>query len=256
MCTGRFEGCVRKRLSPRLGLPFCAAPATSDPPAVVFGSWNWTRSLLQTLIAHYIVEHGYGYAAELYIVERAIPLLRDLRDGDIHLWMEVLPARQTEQWEAALSAGDILNLGTSLVNVWQSAFVIPAYLQEQYPGLDHVEDLKQQQYKSLFSTAETGGKARLVSCVVGWACEQTNREQIAGYGLQDHCSHSDPPPVGLPWMSPSIDAYENERSLVGLPVGRPTTRPCCWTWCGWKNRPTPTNAGPPTGPVPTKIPPS
>ena len=153
--------------------------------AVVFGNPNWTSAQLQTEIARHMVEHGYGYATEK-VFGGSIPLFQGLRDGDIHLLMEVWLPNQIEQWQAALFAGDILDLGTSLGNDWQSAFVIPAYLQEQYPGLDHVEDLKQQQYRSLFSTAETGGKARLVSCVVGWTCEVVNRQQIEGYGLQDH----------------------------------------------------------------------
>lgn len=38
------------------------------------------------------------------------------------------------------------------------AFVIPKYLQEQYPELDSVEDLKDDKYKALFATSETGGK--------------------------------------------------------------------------------------------------
>ena len=155
------------------------------PVAVVFGNPNWTSAQLQTEIARHMVEHGYGYATEK-VFGGSIPLFQGLRDGDIHLLMEVWLPNQIEQWQAALFAGDILDLGTSLGNDWQSAFVIPAYLQEQYPGLDHVEDLKQQQYRSLFSTAETGGKARLVSCVVGWLCEVVNRQQIEGYGLQDH----------------------------------------------------------------------
>ena len=155
------------------------------PVAVVFGNSNWTSAQLQTEIARHMVEHGYGYATEK-VFGGSIPLFQGLRDGDIHLLMEVWLPNQIEQWQAALFAGDILDLGTSLGNDWQSAFVIPAYLQEQYPGLDHVEDLKQQQYRSLFSTAETGGKARLVSCVPGWSCEVVNRQQIEGYGLQDH----------------------------------------------------------------------
>ena len=155
------------------------------PVAVVFGNLNWTSAQLQTEIARHMVEHGYGYATEK-VIGASIPLFQGLREGDIHLLMEVWLPNQIEQWQAALFAGDILDLGTSLGNDWQSAFVIPAYLQEQYPGLDHVEDLKQQQYRSLFSTAETGGKARLVSCVVGWLCEEVNRQQIEGYGLQDH----------------------------------------------------------------------
>ena len=155
------------------------------PKAVVFGSPNWTSIQLQTEIARYMVEHGFGYATE-EVFGASERLFQSLRDGDIDLLMEVWLPNQIEDWEAALTAGEIVDLGTSLGNDWQSAFVIPAYLQEQYPGLDHVEDLKQQQYSSLFSTAETEGKARLVSCIVGWSCEEVNRQQIEGYGLQDH----------------------------------------------------------------------
>ena len=42
----------------------------------------------------------------------------------------------------------------------------------QYPDLDSVEDLKTPRFKSLFATATSGGKARLVSCVSGWQCEE------------------------------------------------------------------------------------
>lgn len=100
--------------------------------------------------------------------------------------MEVWLPNLSEFWDPALEAGDVLSLGTSLGSDWQSAFVIPAYLQQQYPGLDTVQDLKERRYKSLFATAETGGKARLVSCVPGWSCEVINADQVTGYGLDEH----------------------------------------------------------------------
>ena len=180
------------------------------PLTVVFGNLNWPSAQLQTEIARHIVEYGYGYATET-VHGGQMTLFQDLRDGDIHLLMEVWLPRQAEQWEAALSAGEILDLGTSLGNDWQSAFVIPAYLQKQYPGLDHVEDLKQQQYKSLFSTTETGGKARLVSCVVDWSCEEVNRQQIEGYGLQDH----------VHIVNPSTEAALNESLYDAYGAGEP-----------------------------------
>ena len=185
--------------------------------AVVFGDLNWTSALLQTEIARYMVEHGYGYATEK-VFGSTIPLLQGLREGDIHLLMEVWLPSWSEQWEAALSAGDIVDLGTSLGNDWQSAFVIPAYLQEQYPGLDHVEDLKQQEYRSLFSTAETGGKARLMSCVVGWTCEEVNRQQIEGYGLQDHVHIINPGTAAA--LNESLKgAYQNREPWLGYQWG-------------------------------------
>ncbi len=99
--------------------------------------------------------------------------------------MEVWLPNQKLVWDKALREGEVLEVGKSLVD-WQSAFVIPAYLQEQYPDLDSVEDLKDPQFKKLFQTAESGDKARLVSCSVAWACESINAAQIAGYGLESH----------------------------------------------------------------------
>ena len=188
-----------------------------EPPALVFGNLNWTGGQLQTEIARYMVEYGYGYATEK-VPGDSMSLLQGLRGGDIHILMEVWLPFSIEQWEAALSAGDILDLGTSLGNDWQSAFVIPAYLQEQYPALDHVEDLKQEQYKSLFATAETGGKARLVSCVVGWYCEGINRQQIEGYGLQDHV-HIENPGDQAALNQSLYGAYGNGEPWLGYQWG-------------------------------------
>ena len=185
--------------------------------AVVFGNPNWISGQLQTEIARHMVEHGYGYATEK-VPSASLPLFQGLRDGDIHLLMEVWLPYQIEYWEAALSAGDILDLGTSLGNDWQSAFVIPAYLQEQYPGLDHVEDLKQQRYRSLFSTAETGGKARLVSCPVGWSCELVNDAQIEGYGLTDYL-HVIKPGDQDAMFSEIYGAYERGEPWLGYMWG-------------------------------------
>ena len=152
---------------------------------VVFAEPNLYSVQLQNHIARYMVENGYGYAtsAAFGYVD---PLLQGLRNGDIHVHMEVWLPNQKDIWDAAVAAGEVLDLGTSLGKDWQSAFVIPAYLQEQHPTLDNVEDLREQRYKDLFATAETNGKARLVSCVIRWACEEVNRQQIEGYGLADH----------------------------------------------------------------------
>ena len=193
------------------------AAGASDPPAVVFGNPNWPSVQLQTEIARYMVEHGYGYATEKVPGDRT-SLLEDLRGGAIHLLMEVWLPNQIEDWESALFYGEILDLGTSLGSDWQSAFVIPAYIQEQYPGLDHVEDLKQQQYRSLFSTAETEGKALLVSCAVGWNCEEINRQQIEGYGLQDHVHIVNPDDEAA--LDQSLyGAYENGDPWLGYQWG-------------------------------------
>ena len=190
-------------------------------PTIVFSDLNWDSAQLQNHIARYIVENGYGHLTGL-ASSSSLALLLALRDGDSHVAMEVWLPQQIEAWEAALAAGEVLSPGASLGTDWQSAFVIPAYLQEQYPDLDSVEDLKEQQYQALFATDETGGKARLVSCVIGWICEEANSKQIEGYGLSDHV-HIFNPSSGTALDDSLHDAYEKRDPWLGYQFG--TSRP-------------------------------
>ena len=184
---------------------------------IVFSDLNWASAQVQNRIAQYIVEKGYGYPTDV-VFGATLPLFNGLRVGDIHVNMEIWLPNQAEAWMEAQGLGQVVSIGRSLGNDWQSAFVIPAYLQEQYPELDSVEDLKDEQYKSLFATAESGGQARLVSCVIGWNCESVNVAQITGYGLDEHIH------VVNPGDSAAADAdlygkYEKQEPWLGYMWG-------------------------------------
>ena len=173
-------------------------------PTVVFAGQSWNSAQIQAHIARHIAENGYGYPTEV-TPGANLPLFQGLRSGEIQVMMEVWLPNLREEWEAALAAGEVVFSGLSLSSDWQSAFVVPAYLTELYPELDSVEDLKEQRYKDLFKTAETGDRARLVSCPVTWnQCDSVNREQIAGYGLEDHVH------VINPATGPELDASLHE----------------------------------------------
>ena len=228
----RLTGCVPDALQDvrhndfdDLGLPFCGAanggqgasgnaPADQTADTIVFGYPNWKSIRLQTRIAQYIVEKGYGYQTDA-MDEVTATLISALRRGDVDVLMELWLPRQQEAWSAAQDDGSTLSLGESLSRHWESAFVIPDYLQEQYPDLDSVEDLKLPQYKSLFATATSGGKARLVSCVRGWECEIDNAAQVEGYGLSNHVE------IFNPASGPALDAdlhaaYESQEPWLGF----------------------------------------
>ena len=182
--------------------------------AVVFSDLHWTSAQLQNHIARHIVENGYGYPT----IAVSDTTLQALRDGDSHVMMEIWPAQLSLVWDEARESGEVFSPGTSLGNDWRSAFVIPAYLQAQHPGLDSVEDLKDQRYKDLFKTAETGGKARLVSCVIGWDCAGVNAEQVEAYGLADHV-HMVNPISGQALDASLNDAYEKQEPWLGFQWG-------------------------------------
>jgi len=193
-----------------------AAPATSID-TIIFSDLNWPSAELQNRIAQYIVEKGYGYSTDV-VLGATLPLFQGLRKGDTHVTLEIWLPNQEEAWYEALGNEEVVEIGASLGKDWQSAFVIPRYLQEQYPELDSVEDLKDEQFKELFASAETGGKARLVSCVIGWACEEVNAAQVIGYEREDH-GHVVNPGDGAALNADLYGAYEKGEPWIGYQWG-------------------------------------
>ena len=196
--------------------PTATLPDPTKEP-IIFSDLLWVSAQLQNRIAQYIIEHGYDYPTGV-IAGATLPLLEGLQRGDTDVTMEVWLPNQDEGWNKARSDGVVLSVGHSLGSDWQSAFVIPAYLQQEYPDLDSVGDLKDPQFKELFQTAESGNKARLVSCVIGWACEKVNAAQIEGYGLSDHVH------IVNPGSRAAVDAdlygaYEQQEPWLGYQWG-------------------------------------
>ena len=211
---------------------------TKDP--IILSELPWESAQLQNRIAQFIIEHGYGHPTG--VVSGAAPsLFEGLLRGDIDVAMEVWLPGQKPAWDKARSEGQVLEVGQRLDFAWQSAFVIPAYLQEQYPDLDSVEDLKDPQYRRLFQTAESGDKARLMSCVINWPCERTTAAQIAGYGLEDHVHVVNPTSEGAlnddlyaayergePWLGYQWSTNDPALKLELVRLEEPAYSDECW----------------------------
>ena len=184
---------------------------------IVFSDLNWTSAQVQNRIAQYIVEHGYGYPTDV-IFGGTLPNFQGLQGGDIHVAMEVWLPNQEIGWDKAVAAGDVLPVGSSLVGDWQSTFVIPKYIADAHPDLKTPQDLKRPEYQELFSTVESGGKARLVACVPDWSCALVNIEQIEGYGLLDDL-HVVSPGSQEALYAEIYGAYEKQEPWLGYMWG-------------------------------------
>ena len=153
---------------------------SEEKETIVFSDLNWPSAEIQARVAAYIVEHGYEYPVEL-VPGDTVSLWQALVNGDTHVTMEIWPAQQ--EWLLDVEEGTLVALGTSLDTGWE-AWVIPQYLKDENPGLVSVSDLPD--YVDLFVTADSQGKARFVTCLPGWACEQVNAAKVEAYGLTDH----------------------------------------------------------------------
>lgn len=169
-----------------VALPMLLAACGEDEKVTItFTDLDWSSGHIQTAIAAFIVENGYGYPTDR-VTLATIPGLAALEKGDTQISMEIWLPNQQEAWDKAVSDGTVESVGNSLDDNWQSSFVIPGYTQDANPGLVSVQDLKKPEYQALFTTIESGDKASAVGCIPGWACEMVNEEKLVGYGLEDH----------------------------------------------------------------------
>ena len=191
----------------------------SEPTAkktIIFADLPWDTAQIQNAIARRIVEDGYEYPTDA-VSGGVIPLWEDLVKGDINVTMEIwLPNRQ-EVWEPAVTKGEVIPLGKSLDDNWQSAYVVPTYVVEQNPGLKTVQDLRD--YIDLFP--QEGGKAVLVSCLAAWNCLRINESQLAAYGLDDIITLQDPGSQASLFASLEV-AYAKGEPWLGYLWGPPS----------------------------------
>lgn len=182
---------IRRRVAITLatlvaGVAFLLGSCGGGEEPIVFSDLNWPSAEIQARVASYIVEHGYGHSVEL-VPGDTVSLWEALANNDTQVTMEIWPAQQ--EWLEDVEEGTLISLGTSLDTGWE-AWVIPQYLKDANPGLVSVTDLPD--YMDLFVTSDSQGKARFVTCLPGWACEQVNEAKVDAYGLRDYLSLLNP----------------------------------------------------------------
>lgn len=161
---------------------------------LIFANMNWDSARLQTAIARFIIEHGYGHPTDTIpsgnMGGNVWDLWRGLLSGTIHVSMEIWLPNMQPEWDKALAEASVLSLGKSMDDVWQSAFVVPTYvitgdpsrgIAPRAPDLKTVGDLRK--YKGVFATPLSGKKAVLVNCPSIWTCRKITEEQVKAYGL-------------------------------------------------------------------------
>lgn len=214
-----------------------------EKPTIVFADLSWDSAQIQNAVARYILENGYGYETDAVFGD-TVPLLVALRAGDINVNMEIWLPNQEEAFVSALSEGSVEVVGKSLEDNWQSAFIIPQYVADANPNLRTVEDLKD--HMEIFVTPDSNGKARLLTCIPGWACEAVNAAQVEAYGLSDVVELVNPgsdaalqseiraaflkeEPVLFYYWGPTTFTFEMETELGGYYVlEEPEYNEECW----------------------------
>ncbi|WP_417428982.1 ABC transporter substrate-binding protein [Kiloniella sp.] len=124
---------------------------------------DWTGQLLTTKIMGSVLQEA-GYNIE-YVQADYIAQFAGLKEGDLHVAMEIWETTGREAMDEATATGKVENLGESgmvAIEEWW----YPSYMKEVCPGLPNWEALNE--CAEAFSTPETAPKGRYLGAPVTW----------------------------------------------------------------------------------------
>lgn len=192
--------------------PPTPVPAGGDF-VMIFSDPGDDATSLQNAVARTILEYGYGYQTRS-VHGAEMESIRNLGSGVTNIHMGV----QLPTFDAVLAdaeqGGALTRLGAGMEGLSsQSAFLIPRYTADANPHLIRVEDLRQPEHQSIFTSADSNGKAVLLTCVVGWECRRINERQVHGYGLDEVIQLEDPRTADVLYNR-IRSAFENREDIL------------------------------------------
>lgn len=215
-----------------------ACSTQAEKQEVILYDVGWDSATIQTRVAAYVIEHGYGYPVSV-ITGQPVPFYPALENDTAHINFEIWLPNQQEPYDSVIERGIAVDLGKSIEDSWQG-FGVPQYFKDANPGLVSVFDIPD--YAPLLATADTQPKGRIVNCVPGWACEEINVRKVAGYGLNESLTFVNPGSEaalladlgssysrGEPWLGyvwgPSMLSFDYEMYVLEEPEFSEE----CWT---------------------------
>ncbi|SNZ19240.1 ABC transporter substrate-binding protein [Cohaesibacter gelatinilyticus] len=140
-----------------------AAGAVESSDPIKLTLHDWSGQLINTKIMGSILKEA-GYNVE-YVQADYIAQFAGLKNGDLHLAMEIWETTGREAMDEATATGKVVTIGeTGLMAIEEWWY--PSYMKERCPGLPNWEALKE--CAEEFATTETAPLGRYVGAPVTW----------------------------------------------------------------------------------------
>jgi glycine betaine/proline transport system substrate-binding protein len=136
------------------------APPAGDGETINLVANAWTASALNAEIAKQLIESELGNTVEIVAIDENT-MFTGLSDGSLDVVLEVWPSGITEDEQAFLDDGSVVNIG-ELGAVGKIGWFVPQYVIDEHPELATWEGFQDPELAALFATAETGEKGRFL----------------------------------------------------------------------------------------------
>ncbi|HKZ19517.1 MAG TPA: ABC transporter substrate-binding protein [Acidimicrobiia bacterium] len=134
-----------------------------DPnnPTINLAVNPWTASLLNVEIAKQLIEAHLGYPVEAVAIDENAAMFTGMADGTVDAVLELWPSGITDDEQAFLDEGSVVEIG-ELGAVGKIGWFVPQYVIDEHPDLATWEGFQDPANAELFATAETGDQGRFL----------------------------------------------------------------------------------------------
>ncbi|HJU51206.1 MAG TPA: ABC transporter substrate-binding protein [Acidimicrobiia bacterium] len=134
-----------------------------DPnkPTINLAVNPWTASLLNVEIAKQLIEAHLGYPVEAVAIDENAAMFTGMADGTVDAVLELWPSGITDDEQAFLDEGSVVEIG-ELGAVGKIGWFVPQYVIDEHPDLATWEGFQDPANAALFATAETGDQGRFL----------------------------------------------------------------------------------------------
>lgn len=203
------------------------APA-GDKPTINLVANAWTASALNAEIAKQLIESELGYPVEIVAIDENT-MFTGLSDGSLDAVLEIWPSGISEDEQAFIDDGSVVNIG-ELGAIGKIGWFVPSYVIDENPELATWEGFADPANAALFSTAETGDLGRFLGTDPSYS--QYDEAIIANLGLPFKVvfSGSEPAtvaeldarfaanePIVMYWWTPTAAVAKYDLVNVALP---------------------------------------
>lgn len=169
---------------------------------------SWIEELFQTMVVNIGLER-LGYQIEAPIEIQYPALYLSIANGDLDYSVVYYQPGHKGFFEKAGGTEKLEGVGSLVTNGFQG-YQIDKKTSEQY-NITNIQQLKDPKLAKLFDV-DGNGKANLIGCNPGWACELIMDHQIEAFGLQDTVEQTSGEYTAL--LADSLARYQQGKSIL------------------------------------------
>ncbi len=133
----------------------------TSKPTISLAVNPWTAAALNAEIAKQLIEAHLGYPVEALAIDENAAMYTGLADGTVDAALENWPSGITDDEQAFIDEGTVVNIG-NLGAVGKIGWFVPQYVIDENPALATWEGFQDPANAALFATAETGDMGRFL----------------------------------------------------------------------------------------------